>query len=168
MKTLVFLTLFAVSSFAQSPSLMKGSQRTYTFAKTNIMRSAEKVPEETFSFKPTPEVRSFGDVLAHIADAQYLFCSAALGGEAPKSSVEKTWKTKAGLIESLKTAFEYCDKAYALGEENATKAVKLFGGDSTVITALDFNTAHNFEHYGNLATYMRLKNIIPPSSEPRK
>ena len=167
MKTFVFLTLFAASSFAQAPSIMKGSQGTSNTAKTNIMKSAEKMPEENFAFKPTPDVRSFGDVLGHIADAQYLFCSAVLGEKAPESKSEKSWKTKAGLIEDLKTAFAYCDKAYAESTD-AAKAIKFFGRDSTVINTLDFNTAHNFEHYGNLVTYMRLKGIVPPSSEPRK
>jgi uncharacterized damage-inducible protein DinB len=168
MKIFFILALFAASSFAQTPSIMKGSLGTYTMAKTNIVKSAEKMPEENFAFKPTPDVRSFGDVVGHIADAQYLFCSAVLGGEAPKSSVEKTWKTKAALIEDLKAAFAYCDKAYAGADEMASKAIKFFGRDSTVINTLDFNTAHNFEHYGNLVTYMRLKGIVPPSSEPRK
>ncbi len=168
MKTFFLLALFAASSFAQTPSVMKGSLGTYSISKTNIMKSAEKMPEDNFSYKPTADVRSFGEVLGHIADAQYLFCSAVLGGEAPKSSVEKTWKSKAGLIEDLKTAFAYCDKAYAGADETANKAVKFFGRDSTVINTLDFNTAHNFEHYGNLVTYMRLKGIVPPSSEPRK
>jgi len=169
MKTFAVLTLFAVSAFAQAPSVIKGSQATFTMAKTNIIKSAEKMPEENFAFKPTPDVRSFGDVLGHIADAQYAFCSAASGAEGPKNSVEKTWKSKAGLIEDLKNAFAFCDKAYAgVTDETIGKSIKLFGRESTVINALDFNTAHDFEHYGNLVTYMRLKNIVPPSSEPRK
>jgi uncharacterized damage-inducible protein DinB len=138
-------------------------------AKGAILRSAEKMPEENFAFKPTPEVRSFAGILGHVADAQYLFCSAALGEKNPAPDVEKTKTTKAALTGALQEAFAYCDKAFAsLTDANAGQTVKIFGNERTKLTALTFNTMHNFEHYGNLITYMRLKGIVPPTSEPRK
>ncbi len=163
------IALFAVTAFAQTPSIVKGSMGTYTTVKTNIMKSAEKMPEENFAFKPTPDIRSFGELLGHVADAQYLFCSAVMGEKTPESKSEKTSATKAALVADLTKAFAYCDKAYAsVTDESALKAIKFFGRDSTPINTLDFNTAHNFEHYGNIVTYMRLKGIVPPSSEPRR
>lgn len=133
-----------------------------------ILRSAEKMPEEHFSFKPTPDVRSFGALLGHIADAQYLFCSAVIGEKNPAPGVEKTKSSKADLTQALKDGFAYCDKAYAIADSDAATAVKFFGGERTKLNVLSFNTSHNYEHYGNLVTYMRMKGLVPPSSEGRR
>ena len=83
--------------------------------------------------------------------------------------VEKTAKTKAAIVSALNEAFAYCDAAYAkMTDASAAEIVSLFGMKSTRLGLMDFNTAHNMEHYGNLVTYMRLKNIVPPSSEGQK
>ena len=133
-----------------------------------LLRSAEKVPEENYSFKPTDAVRSFGQIIGHLADAQYLFCSIALGEKNPAPGIEKSKTSKADLIAALKDGFAYCDKAYnGMTDASAAETVKLFGNDAPRLAALTVNNMHNMEHYGNLVTYMRLKNIVPPSSEPR-
>jgi uncharacterized damage-inducible protein DinB len=171
MKTSTFALLLASAAFAQSPDLktLSGHARALqNQVKNVILRSAQKVPESDYSFKPTPEVRSFGQLLGHVADAQYLFCSAALGQENPKPAVEKTKTSKADLVAALEAAFSYCDKAYAaLTDANAAQTVKFFGADRVRLGVLSFNTSHSNEHYGNLVTYMRLKGIVPPSSEKR-
>ncbi|MEO8025392.1 MAG: DinB family protein [Bryobacteraceae bacterium] len=169
MKILLCMTLLSVSAFAQSaPSLKAGSMGTYTMAKNNVLKAAAKMPEENFAFKPSDDVRSFGQIVGHLADAQYLFCSAVKGEKAPKGDVEKTATTKAALNTELKAAFDYCDAVYASAtDDSLMKPIKFFGRDSTGIATLDFNTAHTFEHYGNIVTYMRIKGIVPPSSEPR-
>jgi len=159
---------------AQSSNpLGAGAQRTYNIIKGYITRAAEKMPEEHYAFKPTKDVRSFGQLVGHVADASYGFCSAAAGEKAPKGgfdgSIEKSTTTKAELQKVLAEAFGYCDKVYAKFSDNmATEMVKGFWGELPKLSVLDFNTAHDFEHYGNIVTYMRLKNIVPPSSEPRK
>jgi uncharacterized damage-inducible protein DinB len=131
-----------------------------------ILGSAEKMAEENFSFRPTPEVRSFGQILGHVADAQYLFCSRVLGEKNPAPGVEKTKTSKADLIAALKAAFAYCDRAYeAMTDASATEVVNLMGGDTPKLSALAVNSLHTTEHYGNLVTYLRMKNIVPPSSE---
>ncbi len=133
-----------------------------------LLRSAEKVPEENYSFKPTDAVRSYGQIIGHLADAQYLFCSIALGEKNPAPGIEKSKTAKADLIAALKESFAYCDKAYdGMTDASAKETVKLFGNDAPRLAALTVNNMHNMEHYGNLVTYMRLKNIVPPSSEPR-
>ena len=133
-----------------------------------LKRSIEKMPEEHFSFKPAETVRSFGELASHVAESQYMFCSAALGEKSPGIKVPAT-ATKAELSAAFTAATAYCDKAYQpLTDATAGEAVKLFGGDSTRGGALQFNTAHLFEHYGNMVTYMRIKGIVPPSSEPRR
>jgi uncharacterized damage-inducible protein DinB len=161
----------AATMHAQSNPLSTETKQLFTNAKSNILKSAEKMPEANYSFKPTPEVRSFGEILGHVADAQFLFCSAVKGEpKGPDSlTVEKTKHTKAELTAALNEAFSYCDSAYnALTDEAATEKIKFFGSDRTKAGTLAFNTAHTFEHYGNLVTYLRIKGLVPPSSESSK
>jgi uncharacterized damage-inducible protein DinB len=139
----------------------------YDGIKMIILRTAEKVPEKYYHFKPTDKVRSFGQILGHIADSQYLFCSLVLGEKNPAPRIEKTHTTKAGLIAALKKAFAYGDKAYtAMTDESAIQTVQFFGQDTPKFSVLQVNGTHTISHYGNLVTYMRMKNIVPPTSEP--
>ena len=131
-----------------------------------IERAAEKMPEEQFAFKPDPAVRSFGQILGHIADADYLFCSAFLGENNPSPAIEKTKTTKSELTSALHDAFAYCNRAYdKLTDVNANETVKAFGQERNKLGVLWFNASHNLEHYGNLVVYLRLKGIVPPSSD---
>ena len=133
-----------------------------------IASAAEKMPEAEYPYRPDPGARSFGDILGHIANANYLFCSSALGESNVAPNIEKTQTTKAELIAALHEAFAYANRAYAaLNEENALGTVKSYGKDSNRLSVLWFNAAHNLEHYGNLAVYLRAKGIVPPSSEPK-
>ncbi len=165
---LVLALIWAAPAFSQNP-LAAGQKFLHTNIKNNIIRSAEKMPEENYSFKPVPEVRSFGQLLGHVADAQYLFCSAVLGETNRGPGVEKSKTSKADLVQALKDAFAYCDKAYdGMTDAQAATMVKFFvGGEQTKLMVLSFNTAHNNEHYGNIVTYLRMKGLVPPSSEPR-
>jgi uncharacterized damage-inducible protein DinB len=168
MKTLLIclLATAAVAS-AQDNPLSAFNKRAYGQVKVWLLGSAEKMPEENYNFKPTDAVRSFGQVVGHVADAQYLFCSVVLGEKNPALKIEQTKTTKADLIAALKDAFAYCDKAYdGMTDASAVQLVKFFGGDTPKLSVLTVNLAHSAEHYGNIVTYMRLKNIVPPSSEP--
>ncbi|MDT7781196.1 MAG: hypothetical protein QOC99_3708 [Acidobacteriota bacterium] len=139
----------------------------YGGGKLVLLRTAEQVPEEDYSFKPTDAVRSFGQIIGHIADAQYNFCSIARGEKNPLPNVEKTKTSKADLIAALKDAFAYCDRAYeGMNDSAGTEMVKLMGFDTPKLGVLIGNNQHISEHYGNLVTYMRLKNIVPPTSDP--
>ena len=138
----------------------------YARMKTILVSSAEKMPEENYNFKPTEAVRSYGQIVGHVADAQYNFCSMALGENNPGLKIEETKTSKADLVAALKGALAYCDKAYdGMTDASGTQTVKLFGMDMPKFGVLNINNAHDMEHYGNLVTYMRLKNIVPPSSE---
>ena len=138
----------------------------YGRVKDILLRSAQKMPQENYNFKPTDTVRSYGQILGHVADAQYMFCSIALGEKNPDLKIEQTKTSKADLIAALNSAFAYCDKAYdGMTDASATQMVKLFGNDAPRLAALTVNNMHDLEHYGNLVTYMRMKNIVPPSSE---
>ena len=138
----------------------------YARVKDILMKSAEKMSEENYGFKPVDTVRTYGQIVGHLADAQYGFCSVALGEKNPALDIEHTKTSKADLIAALTTAFAYCDKAYdGMTDVTAVQTIKLFGSDAPRLSALTVNNMHNLEHYGNLVTYMRLKNIVPPSSE---
>ena len=174
MRTLVLLAATAGLCLSQPPDLksMSGHARALqSQVKVNVVKSAEKMPAEDYSFRPTPDIRSYAELVAHVADANYLFCSSALGEKDPGLKIEEgvkkdATKPKAALVEALKASFAYCDKAYAaLDDKNAGDPVKFFGRDRARIGVLSFNTSHDFEHYGNIVTYLRLKKIVPPSSE---
>jgi len=159
---LVVATPFALSAQAVTSSL-KGL---HDITKTNIMATAETLDEELYAFRPTDEVRSMGELLAHIAGAQFSFCSAAAGQSSPSSeNFEETRTTKAGIVAALEEGFAYCEGVYgAMTDQDGTRSVTFFGGPNTAHGVLAFNSAHNYEHYGNLVTYMRLNDIVPPSS----
>ena len=171
MNKLVFLlalSVCAAPTFAQAPSdpLSKGTKVLFDMMKNNVLKSAEEMPEANYSFKPTPDVRSFGELIGHIADAQYEFCGpvAADGVKAP--DVEKSKTSKADLIQGLKDGFAYCDKAYdAMTDAKATDTVPFFGRKAPKLVVLEMNVAHTDEHYGNLVTYLRMKGLVPPSSQ---
>jgi uncharacterized damage-inducible protein DinB len=150
---------------AQNPirDSMKGL---FEVTRTNIMTTARELTPELYAYRPTAEVRTTGQILAHVADAQYAFCSAAAGERSPMSeSIEQTRTTKAQIVEALEQSFAYCDRAFgAVTDGNGGESVNLFGAPNTKLGALAFNNAHNYEHYGNLVTYMRLNGIVPPSS----
>jgi uncharacterized damage-inducible protein DinB len=148
--------------------LSGSAKRQYTQFKNFIIASAEKMPEENYGFKPADTVRGYGQIVGHVADAQYLFCSAVRGEKAPDLKIEQSKTTKTDLVASLKEAFAYCDKAYdGMTDASGSELIKFFGNDAPKLGVLYFNNMHNSEHYGNLVTYLRMKNIVPPSSEPR-
>jgi uncharacterized damage-inducible protein DinB len=164
---LIATAVLSLPLAAQNPQV--GSHKgIYMIAKTNVVKAAEKMPEENYGFRPTDSVRSFGQLVGHVADAQYLFCSMALGEKNPSPGIEKGKSSKADLVQSLKDAVAYCDKAFdGLTDAHAADTIKVFGRESTKLGALTFNSAHTMEHYGNMVTYMRMKNLVPPSSESR-
>jgi uncharacterized damage-inducible protein DinB len=148
--------------------LVMSSQGLFGVAKGDILKSLDKIPDNLWSFQPTPDVRTVGQLFAHIADGQYEFCSAAEGKQVDKG-IEKTAKTKAEISAAVKEAFAYCDGVFAkMTEASAAEPVPFFGRQLSRLSIMDFNTAHTMEHYGNLVTYMRIKGIVPPSSEGQK
>ncbi|HYJ80899.1 MAG TPA: DinB family protein [Longimicrobiaceae bacterium] len=130
-----------------------------------VTMAAEELSEADYAYKPVDSVRSFGQLVGHVAGAQYMFCAAALG-EAPRAEneVESTATTKAALVAALKASTEYCGRAYQQTDAAAAGSTQLFGGNVTRMFALVLNASHNGEHYGNIVTYMRMKGMVPPSS----
>jgi uncharacterized damage-inducible protein DinB len=155
---------------SSDPGNMKRFSRSikgrYDNVKRDIVEAAEAVPEAEYDFKPTPEVRSFGQIVAHIADTQNYFCGVADGGNpAYADAIEKSATTKADLVKALKDSVAKCDVVYAtLDEVNALSLVKAGKGDALRGLVLLDNVSHDSEHYGNIVTYMRLKGHVPPST----
>ncbi len=152
---------------SQDSPLSAHSKFVYGGTKMILLRSAERMPQENYNFKPTDAVRSFGQIVGHVADSQYTFCSTVLGEKNPRPKIEQPKTSKADLIAALKDAFAYCDKAYdSMTDASAVQMVKLMGGDTPKLGVLTVNNIHTVEHYGNLVTYMRMKDIVPPTSDP--
>src|SRR5262245_58074152 len=165
--SLLCLLIPAAAAVAQDNPLSSNIRTMYHGVKTLLLKSAEKMPEESYAFKPTEGVRSFGQILGHAADAQYLFCSVALGEKSPAPKIEQTKTSKADLVAALKDAFAYCDKSYdEMTDASATQTARLFKQDMPKPGVLSVNNLHSIEHYGNLVVYLRMKNIVPPSSDP--
>ncbi len=167
LRALLICFIVPVVTVSQDNPYTSFTQGAYGAIKNILLASAEKMPVDSYNFKPTDSVRSYGQLVGHIADAQYLFCAIALGEKNPSPNIEQTKTSKADLIAALKGAFSYCDKAYVgMTDASGAQPVKLFGSDTPKLSVLTVNNMHNMEHYGNLVTYMRLKNIVPPTSEP--
>lgn len=148
-----------------SPDAVAGVSWLYETVKGYVTASAEQASQELYDYRPTDEVRTFGQIIGHVANAQYMFCSAALQEESPSQQNLEELSTKAELVEALKGSFEYCDRAYAMDGATALEAASVFGQERTRLFALEFNMGHDFEHYGNLVTYMRANGMVPPSSQ---
>jgi len=135
--------------------------------KLNLVQSAEKMPEADYGFQPTKDVRTFGQMIAHVASSSFSYCARGKGEDNPnKEDFEKAKTTKADLVKALNDAVAYCDGVYGvMTDAAATELVK--AGQNLVPKAryLIANISHDNEHYGNLVTYMRLKGLVPPSTE---
>ena len=137
----------------------------YEAVRDLMLRTAHGVPATVLAYRPTEEVRSFGELLGHVANASFAFCSAALGEDSPASTNYEEVADQAGLAAGLEEAFAYCDRAHSeLAGPRLMEEVSLFGQNGSRLWVLVFNATHTWEHYGNLVTYMRLNDIVPPSS----
>jgi uncharacterized damage-inducible protein DinB len=138
----------------------------YNTFKGYLIASAEQVSEADYAFKPTPAVRSFGQLMGHVANANFMFCANAVGEANPRQGKNaETLPTKAEIVQAVKDAFAYCDKAYQMPEAKLAEQVSLFGMQGSRLWVLNFNAMHDAEHYGNAVTYLRLKGMTPPSSQ---
>ena len=165
---LVLGGLLAMSALCAQDLLVKDAQGQWKQASTNVLKAAQKMPAEKYDYKASPEVRTFGGFVGHVADAGVMFCAAAAGEKKTPPGAEKTMKTKEALVAALTESIAYCDKVYAgVTGASALETVKFFGQDRTRAGVLFFNNMHTYEHYGNIVTYMRANGLVPPSSEPK-
>jgi uncharacterized damage-inducible protein DinB len=173
------VALFATVAYSQAPGgqmqgqkigLATSLQRGYNGFKTNFSAAAEKMPEADYSFKPgsTPEARTYAQVIAHIAQAQFGQCSGLKGVPNPMAGkqLEQELKTKAEVTKALADSFAMCDELFAnLTDASATEMVKAGQNEQTRAASLYGVIVHGNELYGTAAVYLRSKNIVPPSTE---
>jgi len=169
LKRVTTILVFATSPLlAQSSSPVTASRMLWEDVTNYIVQSAVDMPEGKYSYKPTPGVRSFGELIGHVAGAQDMFCALALGEKPPaEDAVEKAATSKDALIKALKASNDHCRRAYAQTDAEATGMVNLFGRQQSRLFVLMMNATHDNEHYGNLVTYLRMNGMVPPSSRPR-
>jgi len=179
--------LFLVPSFvvvaamaaAQPPAGAQGGQKIgiaqslqngYNNLKRNLTQAADKLSEADYSFKPgsMPEVRNFGQLFAHVAQAQFAQCSGVKGVPNPNQgkNLEEELKTKADITKALADSYALCDDAFSsTTDENAMQPVRQGNNEVTRAAALYGVIVHGNEMYGTAAVYLRSKNIVPPSTE---
>jgi uncharacterized damage-inducible protein DinB len=130
-----------------------------------VTKAAAQVPDAMYKYQPTKEVRTMGQLFGHIANASRMICGTASGMKSASTTDAEKLATKAEVQKALAEALSECDHAFSMiTPANANEAVTLFGQAHTRVGGMAFNTAHNFEHYGNIVTYMRMNNLVPPSS----
>jgi uncharacterized damage-inducible protein DinB len=125
-----------------------------------IMKSAAAMPESKYSYRPTKDVRSFAEILNHVADISYFLCSSAKGEANPAMATVKGSKTE--IMAYLKGAFGYCDGAYSgFTDAHLNDPADFFGDKTNKMFILTQLANHDALHYGNLATYLRLNDLEP-------
>jgi uncharacterized damage-inducible protein DinB len=130
-----------------------------------FLKGAEQVAEADYAYKPTAAVRSFGQLVGHLANGNFAICAGIRGEKSPgKADYEKV-TDKATLVAAVRESNAYCATVHAWAKDHHHDAVSLFGMNGSVTWALGFNVAHVAEHYGNMVTYMRMKGMVPPSSQ---
>jgi len=175
---IVLTVAFATAASAQAtpPTMSSWLRGVYTGNRNYIARAAEKMPEELYGMRPgtQPEVRTFGQLIGHLATYNYLWCSQAKGVKNPAAGQDlEKLPSKAALVKAVNDALAYCDGVYdALTEASGQELLTITQENgrrtqSLRMSLLVLNYGHNNEHYGNVVTYMRIKDIVPPSSEPR-
>ena len=173
MKSFIAAALFftvVAGALAQTPA--PGYTSTVARSWTRIARlvaaSAEAMPEAGYAFKPSPDVRTFGELIGHLAEEHYMICAGAKGEKNPKegTSFEKI-AAKAELVKAINESIAYCNAVYA-GAKDDAKSLQAASGSGTPFSGLLMNVTHDSEHYGNIVTYLRMKGIVPPSSQPSR
>ena len=159
---LVFLLVLPAAASGQAVAALNPL---YESIKGNIIKSAEQMPEANYAFKPTPEVRSFGQLVGHMANANYAMCATAKGEPSPAAQDYEKITEKAALVTAVKDAFAYCDPVFKMQDASFTAMAELFEMKMTRLGWLMLDVAHDNEHYGNMVTYFRLKGMTPPSSQ---
>jgi uncharacterized damage-inducible protein DinB len=169
------MILYASLGLAQTPAAPDSGytatlRNSWNTVKRYVVSSAEKMPDAGYAFKPTPEVRSFGELIGHLANEHYLLCSPLKGEKNPMAEVDFEKKTtKTELVKAINDSIAYCDAAYAAVKDEP-KTVTAFSETrkDTPFRVMLLNVTHDNEHYGNMITYLRMKGIVPPSSTPTR
>jgi uncharacterized damage-inducible protein DinB len=166
-------------AYTLSPSLAGSAKAMHATIRRNLEEAAENMPAEEYDFRPTPQIRAFGQIIGHLANGNFFFCSQVAGEKSPATANYEQITDKAALVKALNDSLTYSDGVYAATTDaNFTQPLRIGPGvgmgpsDTVRGAALMFNIAHNNEHYGNIVVYMRLKGHVPPSTarawQPKK
>ena len=161
----LLLALVPAGNLVAQDTAMSGVVPLYEQVKGFLLASAEQMPDELYSYRPTDEVRTFGQILGHVANSQYFFCGAVTGENARAPEDFELRTTKAGIVEALNMSYANCESAYAIHDAEALESVDFFGSARPKLGVLNFNSIHSWEHYGNLVVYFRANGMVPPSSQ---
>ena len=168
----IMMTIAATVASAQTPpppdtGYTAAVRNRWNAVKRNVAASAQAMPDAGYSFKPTPDVRTFGELIGHLANEHYIFCSQLKGEQNPQEAVDVEKKTsKADIVKAITDSIAYCDAAYtAIKDDAKTTAPFAPNRRDTPFSSMLLNVTHDSEHYGNIVTYRRLKGIVPPSSQ---
>lgn len=163
---MALLAVSPESAQAQADPTLTAMRANWQQVTRYITAAAEELTEADYAYRPVATVRTFGEIIGHIAGSQFMMCAAALGDPArAEDAIEKSAKTKAALVAALKESTQYCNKAYALTGAALAGNTQLFGQTMPKANSIMLNAVHNGEHYGNIITYMRMKGMVPPSSK---
>ena len=153
---------------ALSPSMAAVVKAMHATIRRNLADAASQMPAEEYSFKATPQVRSFAELIGHVVNANFFFCSQAKGEQMPTTQNFEKTADKAMLVKGMTESLAYCDEVYnGTTDANFNQLVTIAGPakkQTSRGSVLVFNTTHNNEHYGNIIVYMRLKGHVPPST----
>jgi len=166
MKLIAVLSVFLAGAglYGQSSPSSDDARQSYALVKPSLIRAAEKMPEEYYSFRTVPEVRTFAEMIAHVADGQLLMCGVVKGEQVRANAGSK--KSKADLVAALKASFDYCDPIYAsMTDAEGAAKVRWARWDMSKLGLLNWNISHDNEMYGIIGAFLRIKGIVPPSSE---
>jgi DinB superfamily len=166
MKKFMIATALGASSLLAQDALSSEAKQAWARTRGNLVAAAEKMEEANYDFKPAPESQSFKVLVAHTADSAMGTCSAFNGEPKKIGAADKT--TKAELVEALKAGLAECDTAYgSLTDAKATEMIASRGGQRSRLGVLYGNTIHLEHEYAQMAVHLRLKGLVPPSSEGR-
>ena len=176
--TAVVAALLPIAASAQAPASAKDPMATwlrgaYRTNRNYLARTIEKVPDDLLSVRPgaQTDVRTFGAIVGHVANFNFLWCSQAKGEPNPNQNDFEKATSKAALVKGLNDALTYCDGAYAaLTDASGLESLTITQENgrqtqSLRMSLLTLNYGHNNEHYGNLVTLFRLNKMVPPSTE---
>jgi uncharacterized damage-inducible protein DinB len=164
--TTLVLTAIATPAFAQGKVLAEALVRMHAGVARNVVEAAEKMPDADFAFQPSKDVRTFAGFVGHVANSAYGYCSRVKGEGNPNQEDFEKVTGKAALVAGIKAATAYCDAVYkAMSDASLSELVAMGQSQQPRGQILVQNISHTNEHYGNLVTYMRIKGLVPPSTE---
>lgn len=180
-RPLLLFSLLTASAVAQAPApdpanpMSTWLRNAWMGNRNNIVRTAEKMPEENYGMRPGTQtgVRTFGQQVTHVAAFNFLWCSQAKGEKNPSPGNLDKLTAKADILRVLNDAFSYCESAYnGLTDASGAETIDITQENgrqtkSLRMGLLTLNYGHNNEIYGSMVVYLRIKDIVPPASEPR-